>query len=95
MLKKHFEDDDPYALVGQGFPCPEGFDSVGTMARSFVEEYAMLGFPPKQILRLFANPYYQGPHGVFMARGEGFVHSLITEVFGEFDKEEDRDGQSL
>ena len=95
MLEKHFEDDDPYALVGQGFPCPEGFDAISEMARSFVEEYALLGFPPNQIFRLFTNPYYQGPHGVYVARGEAYVHGLVTEVFGKFDEEVGCHGQSL
>jgi hypothetical protein len=87
VIEKNFEHDDPYALVGQGFPCPAGFDSVGLMARSFVEEYAMIGFGPKHIMRLFKTPYYQGPHGVLAARGENYVQNLIQEVFAGIDDE--------
>ena len=82
MLEKHFEEDDPYALIGQGFPCPEGFDSVGEMTRCLIEEYALLGFDSNRVLRLFQNPGYQGPHGVYLSRGDSYVRQLVTEVFG-------------
>lgn len=82
MLKKEFEGDDPFALVGQGFPCPDGYDSSGEMARCFVEEFALLGYPAGFVLSIFRNPFYQGPHGVYRAKGEGFVLELIREVYG-------------
>ncbi|MCC7229651.1 MAG: hypothetical protein IT203_04600 [Fimbriimonadaceae bacterium] len=86
MLKKDFETDDPYALVGQGFPCPPGYDSMGEMARCFIEEFAMIGYSEALILNLFKSPYYQGPHGVFKARGEGYVRDLMAEVFSAVDR---------
>jgi len=79
-LEKHFEEDDPYAFVGVGFPCPDGFDAMEQMARTFIEEFAMMGFSNRLILELFRNPRYQGPHGVFQARGETYVRNLIEEV---------------
>jgi len=81
-LHKDFEEDDPYALVGQGFPCPENYDSMGEMARTFVEEFALLGHSEEFVLRLFRNPRYQGPHGVFIARGEAYVRKLLSQVYG-------------
>lgn len=82
MLRKELEPDDPFAFIGQGFPNPEGYDSMGEMARCFIEEFAMLGYPASFVLRIFRNPFYQGPHGVYRARGEGYVLELIREVYG-------------
>lgn len=82
MLLKQFEQDDPYSLIGHGFPMPEGYDGAGEMARCFVGEYAMMGFSRYRILRLFRSPVYQGPHGVYQLRGEAYVLGLIEEVFG-------------
>ncbi|MCW5943447.1 MAG: hypothetical protein KIS66_14540 [Fimbriimonadaceae bacterium] len=95
MLRKEFEEDDPYALVGQGFPCPDGYDSVGEMARCFVEEYALLGFDPERVLRLFRNPWFRGPNGVYRARGEAFVADLVNEVFGGVEGGAGANAQSL
>lgn len=81
-LHKDFEEDDPYALVGQGFPCPDGYDSIGEMARTFVEEFAMLGHTRQFVMQLFKSPRYQGPHGVLMTRGEAYVQDLIADVYG-------------
>jgi len=83
MLKKDFEEDDPYALVGQGFPNPEGYDSAAEMARCFVEEFAMLGYPAGFTMTMFKTPMYQGPYGVFRAKGEAYVRDLIQEVYGD------------
>lgn len=80
-LKKEFESDDPYSLVGQGFPCPPGYDSTGEMARCFIEEFALLGYSGPLILQLFKSPRYQGPHGVYTARGEAYVRGMMAEVF--------------
>lgn len=85
-LRKDFEEDDPYALVGQGFPCPEGYDSMGEMARTFIEEYALLGHSEAFVLGLFRNPRYQGPHGVLVARGEAYVRGLLSEVYDSTDE---------
>ena len=82
MLKKDFEEDDPFVLVGKGFPSPEGYDALGTMARCFVEEYAMLGYTEEFVLRMFRNPRFQGPHGAYVAKGEPFVRGLIRDVYG-------------
>lgn len=82
MTAKSHEADDPYALVGQGFPVPSDYDSVGLMARTFVEEYAMIGFDRERVMRLFRSARYQGPHGVLRLRGEAYVKELLDSVFG-------------
>lgn len=83
QLHKEFEDDDPYALVGQGFRCPANYDSIGEMARTFVEEFALIGYSRDLVFQLFKSPRYQGPHGVLVARGESYVRDLLSEVYGE------------
>jgi len=85
MHSKELEADDPYALVGQGFPCPEDLDPAGGMARCFVEEFALLGCPAGVVMDLFRSPFYQGPHAVYRARGEDFVRDLIRDVYGTAD----------
>ena len=85
-LRKDFEEDDPYALVGQGFPCPEGYDSMEEMARTFIEEYALLGHSEEFVFGLFRNPRYQGPHEVLVARGEAYVRGLLSGVYESTDE---------
>lgn len=83
---KTFEEEDPYALVGLGFQNPEGFDGIGSMARTFIEEFALLGYDRTMIAKLFVNPWYQAPHAVLLARGNAYVQSLLDEVFGPIEQ---------
>lgn len=80
-IEKRFEEDDPYAFVGIGFPCPDDYDAAEQMARTFIEEYAMMGFSRERILALFRGRQFQGPNAVYRSRGEDYVRSLIEEVF--------------
>ena len=50
------------------------------MARTFVEEYAMMGWSDDQILQLFRDPFYQGTYDIFKKMGEVFVKNIIDEV---------------
>lgn len=81
-LKKDFEADDPYELVGIGFPVSDSFDANAEMGRCFIEEFAMLGYSRSFIQRMFKSPYYQGPHRVYLSHGSDFVESLLDQCFG-------------
>lgn len=78
---KEFEDDDPYELVAVEVAGPPGYDGPAEMARCFVEEFALMGWPPDRILRLFKSPRFAGTNAVYEDRGEGFVVGLINDVF--------------
>jgi hypothetical protein len=52
------------------------------MARTFVEEYALMGWPAKRILTLFRQPFYGGAHDAYEALGEARILELIAETIG-------------
>ena len=81
-LKKEFEEDDPYELVAHQVPVPAGYDAPGLMARTFVEEFALMGWPPERIMRIFRSAAFAGSHSVYEERGEAYIQGLIDEVFG-------------
>ncbi len=75
------EPTDPYEAVAVGVPTP-GYDGMAAMARTFVEEFARIGWERDRIARMFRIPRYLGPHAVYRSRGPEFVESLIDEVLG-------------
>ena len=79
-MTKGFQPDDPFEMVAVTVSTAE--DTTEEMARTFVEEFALMGFTAGRVMRLFKNPYYAGAHMVYQSRGEEFVRGLIDEVFG-------------
>ncbi len=79
-MTKRFESGDPFETVAVGIVTAE--DTTDEMARTFVEEFALLGFNASRVLSLFRNPFYAGAHMIYERRGEEFVRRLIREVFG-------------
>jgi hypothetical protein len=51
------------------------------LAEKFIEEFMFLHVDAQQILSLFKNPQYAGPHLVYTRHGEAFVRELIVEAF--------------
>jgi len=82
VADKDFEPDDPFQPVAVALPTP-GYDGMEAMARCFVEEYALMGWPPERIYRLFTIPEFAGSYSVFQERGEAYVRSVIASVFGQ------------
>ncbi len=80
------EPTDPYEATMVGWSTP-GYDGMAAMARTFVEEFAMLGWSRDRISRMFRIPRYVGPFAVFASHGPEFVESLIDDVFGSADVE--------
>ena len=80
--RKQLEPDDPYALVGVVFAVEEEEELDRQMARTIVEEYALLGMPRQKVWRLFRSPFFRGTHAILERRGEAFVREVIDEVFG-------------
>ena len=81
-LRKDLESDDPYALVGIGFPTTSTHDADEQFARCLVEEFALAGFSAGEVARLFESPLYAASHAVFLRMGPDFVRSVIAGVFG-------------
>jgi hypothetical protein len=79
---KHLEQDDPFELVGTGFPVGDPEATDRETARCMIEEYALTGFTAVEIYRLFETPLYAYPHAIYKRRGAQFVSDLVTEVFG-------------
>ncbi|MAG36399.1 MAG: hypothetical protein CL878_09165 [Dehalococcoidia bacterium] len=79
MATKKFDPHDPFDLMGTPVPPEAGHDSLGEMARCFIEEYLQMGWPDEAILKLFGKPKYRGPNAVYRQRGEAYVRQLIVQ----------------
>jgi hypothetical protein len=82
MPKGEFDFEDPFELNGVAMLTHE--DTTNAMAECFIEEFMRMGYGHKQILALFRNPQYLGPHMAFEKRGEPFIRDLIAEVFARW-----------
>ena len=79
-IDKHLDGEDPFELVAVYIPTT--YDAQAEMARTFIEEFALMGWPRARIMRMFQIPRFAGPHSVYEERGEAFVRGLVDEVFG-------------
>jgi hypothetical protein len=84
MPKDEFDFEDPFELNGMAFLSHE--DTTNAMAVTFIEEFMRMGYGHKQILALFQNPQYLGPHMAFETRGDPFIRDLIADVFARWGK---------
>jgi hypothetical protein len=74
---------DPQVLVGVAVPGDAG--ALREMAYAFAEEFARMGLDAGRIVRLFATPFYAGPHRAWRGLGEAAVRAIVEEcvlVFG-------------
>jgi hypothetical protein len=79
---KEIEPDDPLEIVGVVLDRPMDASGLDDMARTFVEEYALMGWSPKRILSLFRHPFYGGAHDAYEALGEARIRQLIELTLG-------------
>ena len=79
------ESTDPYIATVVTLSTP-GYDGVAEMARTLIEEFAVVGWPRERILRMFKQPTFAGPYAVYEDRGLEFVEALIGEVLGADDE---------
>jgi hypothetical protein len=73
-------------LVGVAVPGDAG--TLRDMAYAFAEEFARMGLDAGRIVRLFATPFYAGPHRAWRGLGEAAVRAIVEEcvlVFGAHD----------
>jgi hypothetical protein len=82
MPKDEFDFEDPFELNGMAFLSHE--DTTNDMAECFTEEFMRMGYNHKQVLALFRNPHYLGPHMALEKRDEPFIRDLIADVFARW-----------
>jgi hypothetical protein len=82
MADKEFELDDPFQPVAVSLPTP-GYDGLEAMARCFVEEYALMGWPPERVFKLFTIPDFAASYSILQERGADYVKQIIASVMGE------------
>ncbi len=82
MADKHLEADDPFQPVAMAFDTP-GYDGMEAMARCFVEEYALMGWPAARIFKLFTVPEFAASYAVYQQRGPDYVRALIASIVCE------------
>jgi len=75
-----YDAEDPLELVGCEVELEE--EHLTEMAECFVEEFARMGTGANQLLELFRNPFYRGPHIVYQRRGEAYLKDLIEARLG-------------
>lgn len=73
--------EDPLELVGCKLRLEE--EDLAAMAECFVEEFARMGYDADAIYGLFREPFYRGPHSIYLARGAEYVRELIAATTGE------------
>lgn len=71
--------EDPFEFVGVQFPAKDE-STMLAMAECLVEEYLRMGWPAEELLQVFRNPHYVGPHMVWKAKGEEYVRELIDSL---------------
>lgn len=88
MAEKHVEAEDPFSLNGMVVEMTkeDARKAEEKMTECYIEEYLRIGVAPKDILKMFKDPFYQGMHAVLHSRGEKYVRGLILE-FCDGDKE--------
>jgi hypothetical protein len=73
---------DPMEIVGVVLDRPMDAAGLEAMARTFIEEYALMGWSPKRILDVFRRPFYAGAHDAYEALGEDRIRALVAEIYG-------------
>lgn len=77
---KDADAEDPLEIVGVVLDRPMDADAIDDMARTFVEEYVLLGWSPERILAMFRRPYYGGAHDAYERLGEPRIRALIEQT---------------
>ncbi len=69
--------EEPMELVGVRLPVTE--DTTADMAECFAEEFIRLGHSVEEVLALFKNPFYAGPHEAYRNLGEERICEMIEK----------------
>ena len=73
---------DPMEIVDVVLDRPIDDAGLDDMARTFIEEYTLMGWSPVRILDMFRRPFYGGAHDAYERLGEDRIVALIEETAG-------------
>ncbi len=79
MIKKESEPDDPIEMIGMEIP-NQSEEQLRDMALCFAEEFVREGWTEEELMKLFKNPFYHGPHLVWEQKGDDYVKAVINEA---------------
>ncbi len=68
--------EDPMELVGVRLPVKDD-TALKEMADCYAEEFIRLGHSVEEVLALFKNPFYAGPHEAYRNLGEEQICEMI------------------
>jgi hypothetical protein len=77
---KAFEEKDPLEMVAVQLDVPSEDACMLEMARTFVEEYMLMGWSDEAIFELFQNPFYKATHNILRLKGEEYVKTILKEI---------------
>ena len=78
MPKDECDPEDPMELVGVELAANE--NQLHDMALCFAEEFVREGWSRAQVLAMFKNPFYAGPHLAWKQKGDAFIENAIEEA---------------
>lgn len=78
-MPKDIEPDDPLEMVGIELP-GQSEAQLRDMALCFAEEFVREGYSEERLMRMFKNPFYQGPYLVWKQKGDDYVRVVIQEA---------------
>jgi hypothetical protein len=79
MAKKDLEQDDPFEIHGVEIPGQTEAE-LRDMVLCIAEEFVREGWGEDRLLRMFQDPFYQGPYLAWKQKGDEYVLSIIHEA---------------
>ena len=79
MARKESEADDPIEMIGIQLP-NQTEEQFRDMALCFAEEFVREGWSEERLLKMFKDPFYQGPYLVWKQKGDEYVQSVINDA---------------
>jgi len=79
MPKNEIDPEDPLELIGVELPM-QSESQLRDMAVCFAEEFVRDGWDEEALMRMFKNPFYQGPYLAWRQKGDEFIRSAIAEA---------------
>ncbi|MCA9404997.1 MAG: hypothetical protein KC684_00535 [Candidatus Omnitrophica bacterium] len=79
MARKESEADDPIEMIGIQLP-NQTEEQLRDMALCFAEEFVREGWSEEKLVKMFKNPFYQGPYMVWKQKGDAYVKSVIKDA---------------
>ncbi len=70
-------------LVGVRLPVQDD-TALKDMADCFAEEFIRMGHSVEEVLALFKNPFYAGPHAAYSNLGEERICEMIEKYYRIF-----------